>query len=250
MICHNSRNGLHHDGDNLASVGGPHAANQTDMFAGKNAYFVGQGYFPSPHSAVGDTCAGCHVKLVPTNVNTANDNHTFLTNDSICSNCHAKGQDLAALKGAFTVARADLIANGLLPVINAAIGSANAATYTVVPEDLAAGTTGSAPVMPGALPTALEVGTQHGQPVVIMTVGTQKVATKPTNILVGGTAVIARNGVVAKSLWNLKLVSWQDFDTAQLAPTDPAANLILNPPFAFDVLSATRNALAAATSGY
>src|SRR5207248_2207038 len=79
LSCHNSRNGaqtgsstltyLHEDGEkynagNPTGYSAPHQACQGDVFEGRNAYFMGT-TLPavSRHSAVEDTCVGCHMQL-------------------------------------------------------------------------------------------------------------------------------------------------------------------------------------------
>src|SRR5262249_53360279 len=55
-------------------------------------YFMPR-YNPSPHLAVADTCAGCHVKIA-TGSETASkqaSNHAFQVDSSICTACHATG---------------------------------------------------------------------------------------------------------------------------------------------------------------
>jgi hypothetical protein len=75
FVCHDSRNGARGDqfngvytnNDNpgtpapVTSIGAPHEADQGDVVAGRNAFFVPI-YSPSPHLAVQDACVGCHMK--------------------------------------------------------------------------------------------------------------------------------------------------------------------------------------------
>jgi hypothetical protein len=242
MVCHNTRNGAHGDSIAVTSVGGPHAANQADMFAGANAYFV-NGYFISKHAAVADTCVGCHMKI-PLATSTpaglgASDNHTFQATEAICATCHNGEVDLRALKGQFLSARADVL-GAIQNQINGALNGTTV-SYTVVAEDLVAGTTASTSTTLTALPVITDLKTQHGSPVLVLQVGSQTIVTKPTNIKKGGTtAVVAGNGIVAKALWNLLLVGGQG--------DDAAANVIHNPSFGFTVLGATKAAVVAAAA--
>jgi hypothetical protein len=248
MVCHNSRNGAKGQFAPVpASIGGPHAANQEDVFAGVNAYFVTSAYNVSPHAAIADTCAGCHVKKIPASVTTTNDNHTFMADETICSQCHATGVDLVALEGEFRAARTDVL-NGILALVNTALGATP--SYTVLPENLGTGATATTAITLTQLPTALELATQHGQPVFVFTLATAvadpfnaggtttTIVTKPVNILNGGTtAIIAANALIAKADWNLLLVSGQAGNVA--------SNVAHNRPFVFNVLSATKAALLA-----
>jgi len=116
MTCHNSRNGvqsadntltyLHEDGEtynggNPTSYSAPHQACQSDVFAGRNAYFLGNGSLPmiSRHAAIEDTCVGCHMVLNPkthlSHGSVAVDSHRFRIDaadlGTLCSNCHGTG---------------------------------------------------------------------------------------------------------------------------------------------------------------
>lgn len=116
--CHNTRNGvymdntgtvtsnttafLHEDGQTngtpFAITGHDHT--QADVFAGRNAYFMGGGLpMISKHAAVEDTCVGCHMALNPTthlsHGTPAVDGHRFGINTTnmatYCGNCHGAG---------------------------------------------------------------------------------------------------------------------------------------------------------------
>ena len=115
ITCHNSRNGaqaapsgtpvkltyLHEDGQtynggNPTGFSAPHQACQGDVFAGRNAYFMGN-TLPqiSRHAAVEDTCVGCHMALNPvTHLShgaAAVSSHLFRIEGNLtpfCSNCH------------------------------------------------------------------------------------------------------------------------------------------------------------------
>ncbi len=99
MSCHNTRNGAHGDDVSLDTFASPfqapHVAAQTDVYLGKNAYFV-SGLRISRHAAVSETCVGCHMAKQgadPTlTIQPASTNHSWRIDASgICSNCHGAG---------------------------------------------------------------------------------------------------------------------------------------------------------------
>ncbi len=136
--CHNSRNGaylladagtntfttvayLHEDNDpigsnpanpnlggtyaalgtNFSSIGSPHEANQSDVFEGHNAYFLNnQTPVLTAHSAVKDTCVGCHMTNNPGPTYNSHGTptvptHMFYISDAeaptLCAKCHGDG---------------------------------------------------------------------------------------------------------------------------------------------------------------
>ena len=124
LTCHNSRNGaqtgsetatyLHEDGEpynggNPTGYSAPHDASQGDVFAGRNAYFMGSSLpMVSKHAAIQDTCVGCHMTLQP---RTFFDDEGVLTNSThlfgiaesdvstLCSTCHGANVDGAGIQG-------------------------------------------------------------------------------------------------------------------------------------------------------
>jgi hypothetical protein len=113
VVCHNSRNGaqtgsstatyLHEDGEtynggNPTGYSAPHQAAQGDVFAGRNAYFLGAGAQPmmSKHANVEESCVGCHMTLNPqthlSHGGVATSKHVFYIRDQdrpkLCANCH------------------------------------------------------------------------------------------------------------------------------------------------------------------
>jgi hypothetical protein len=87
-------------GTKFTSLGGPHEANQGDVFEGHNAYFLGdQTPVLSPHSAVKDTCVGCHMENNPGTYTShgaaTTATHLFSITDAdvpnLCPKCHATG---------------------------------------------------------------------------------------------------------------------------------------------------------------
>jgi hypothetical protein len=144
ITCHNSRNGEHTDfmtsapnangvlfpvanqAAPLAGFGrGPHSASQGDFYFGFNAYF-GARLNPSAHMAVADACAGCHYKAVTASEVAAKQtsNHSFVVDNTICTNCHSSNVDGVALQAA-NQAQLDslrtLFASKLMTTINGAL---------------------------------------------------------------------------------------------------------------------------------
>ena len=122
ISCHNSRNGtistsstatfLHEDAASggVAPTGysAPHLADQGDVFAGHNAYFMGANMpMMSKHAAIQDTCVGCHMKLQPATYlshgSPAHSEHLFrITDDNqqtLCANCHGSTVDGLGIQG-------------------------------------------------------------------------------------------------------------------------------------------------------
>src|SRR5581483_4626923 len=94
----------------VTSIGAPHEANQGDVVAGRNAFFVPI-YNPSAHLAVQDTCVGCHMKAFPAGMTGAGTNHTWKIDNTVCANCHGSTGtpvDGEALQGQFDSAMSDL----------------------------------------------------------------------------------------------------------------------------------------------
>jgi hypothetical protein len=128
VTCHNSRNGaqsgstaltyLHEAGETYTPPGGsagdptgynaPHQAAQSDVFFGRNAYFMaGQLPMISRHAAVEDTCVGCHMKLNPKTLLShgapAAKTHLFRIEEAdfgtFCANCHSSAVNGEAIQG-------------------------------------------------------------------------------------------------------------------------------------------------------
>jgi hypothetical protein len=154
--CHNSRNGEHTDFNTqitqavntgtaaapvwtstglmvagpLATFTTPHTPSQTDFYFGFNAYF-GARTNPSAHMAVTDSCAGCHYKVTTASDVAAKEttNHSFIVDNTICSNCHSANVDGTALQSANRMQLdnlRNLWASKLLTNLNAAINTAGA----------------------------------------------------------------------------------------------------------------------------
>jgi len=97
MTCHNSRRGLHFDGnfDEVRGTGetsrAPHGSVQADILMGENAYMVNTGV-RGRHSLLTDTCVTCHMEATPPPDDLSYDqggtNHTFYASPDICTECH------------------------------------------------------------------------------------------------------------------------------------------------------------------
>lgn len=155
VTCHNTRNGaqtgsstatyLHEDGEaynggNPTGYSAPHTASQGDVFAGRNAYFMGATLpMVSRHAAIEDTCVGCHMKNQPkifySHGTPTPKGHLFRIVDAdmliLCSNCHGANQvngegiqasieaglaNLAAKIGAAGLAKINSVAGGIIRV--------------------------------------------------------------------------------------------------------------------------------------
>jgi hypothetical protein len=146
LSCHNSRNGttsasstatfLHEDsasgGVAPTSYSAPHLADQGDVFEGHNAYFMGDNMpMVSKHSAIADTCVGCHMTLNPQEFSEfgtpTHGGHLFRITDAnqqtLCANCHGATVNGAGIQGA-VVAQ--------LAALNKKISAAVIARATVV----------------------------------------------------------------------------------------------------------------------
>jgi hypothetical protein len=163
MACHNTRNGLHDDAHAPADYSAPHTPSQTDVLMGQNAYFVSVGEIAG-HSAIGDTCVQCHVKLVPASVTAMGSNHTFNADTSICASCHGDGvtggaQQAKTVAGLATLGTA--ISASISGVLSAAVSSPG--SYSVIAYDSASGWYTATPVSITAAPTAIALEEIHGQ---------------------------------------------------------------------------------------
>jgi len=130
-------------GTKFTSLGAPHEANQGDVFEGHNAYFLeNQTPVISPHSAVKDTCAGCHMTNNPgtylSHGATTTATHLFAITDAdvpvLCAKCHAGGTtnvDGASLQASVKAGLADVasaVGNAVIARINDTTGAYKAPT--------------------------------------------------------------------------------------------------------------------------
>jgi len=248
FVCHNSRNGARSDELNgvytdnsnpgtpvsVSSIGAPHEANQGDVVAGRNAFFVGA-YYPSPHLSIEDTCVGCHMKNFPAGLTGAGTNHTWKVDSTICASCHGGASDPVdgdGLQSQFDSALADLEA------ALSAVGQATVPNLYYKGSKSTVQITGvsSAVFVPGRSPgfvitfaapvidpnngsgTILVLGST-GSPAGLGSFYADSAGTKPSFDLLKGT--------FAKANWNYELL------------TQDGSRGVHNPSFSFDVLSAT-----------
>jgi hypothetical protein len=133
IACHNTRNGEHSDFVAAPSnFTAPHAAAQTDVVYGFNAYYVPR-YNPGAHLAVADSCAGCHYKVTTASQAQAKQtsNHSFVVDNTICANCHSANVDGEALQAVYQSSLdglANSISAKILNLVNTAIANGG---YTV-----------------------------------------------------------------------------------------------------------------------
>jgi len=168
ISCHNSRNGLqpgsdtatylHEDvetynGGNPTGYSAPHEACQGDVFAGRNAYFLG-GDTPmtSPHAAITDACVGCHMDKQPSTHQAFGspvaNSHEFRITDAdrpaLCASCHATDVDGSGIQGSVEAQLAAL-ATKMGNAVAAKINGLGSVTLTVYDSN-----TGLYSISPGA----------------------------------------------------------------------------------------------------
>ena len=128
-------------GAGFKSLGTPHEANQGDVFEGRNAYFLGdQTPVLSAHSAVKDTCVGCHMTNNPGTYTShgaaATATHLFAITDAqvplLCGKCHAQGSgnvDGAGLQAATAAGLATVLTNINTAIVSRLNDSTTPAAY-------------------------------------------------------------------------------------------------------------------------
>jgi hypothetical protein len=93
---------------NPTGFSAPHQACQTDVFAGRNAYFMGNSLpMTSRHAAVEDTCVGCHMANNPathlSHGTPAINGHEFRITDAnkgtLCAACHSASVNGEGIQG-------------------------------------------------------------------------------------------------------------------------------------------------------
>jgi hypothetical protein len=254
MVCHNSRNGARGDFVTVSSIGGPHAPVQTDLLLGQNAYFMGAGGKVSKHAAVEDTCVGCHMKLHPDSLTVKATNHSFGVDGTICKSCHSAGVTVEGLEGNFLTLRGNL-ETAFATAFKAAVGGSTPNYYVLAPNPTPGATPAFAVVNLTAAPTkivpsgrqanlamtfAAAVPNGFGTNVTTLTVNYRAVSLSSAtdvDVKTFTTPLFSTSGIIAKSNWNYWLVS--------SVSTNAAANVIHNPSFVFEVLSATTTKLLA-----
>jgi hypothetical protein len=274
MQCHNTRNGVR--GDEFAppaypANGGirtPHAPVQTDLLMGVNAYFMStfSGSTLSKHAWVENTCAGCHVEMKPDSVTATLTNHTFKADGSICKSCHGEEFNLEGIKTAF-VAERNAVGAGLAVGLNTAV-AANAGALYVKAGSVTYSASGTpsvgskSAIFKITAPAVIQSIDLLSSSVLLITFSTPNaLANMPAGFTnpAGANAIYASTGDLtsdaagtvkylgsatgtwAKAVWNYTIVSGPS--------DDPAANVVHNPSFVFNVLANTRKALATAAAG-
>ncbi len=258
MSCHNTRNNLHDDAHAPTSYSAPHVASQTDVYFGMNAYFLGVGAgadFTSRHTAVSETCVGCHMAKEGADptlfLQPQTSNHSWRVGEEICANCHGAGVNGEALKAHVELALSDVAAAGAValralvaPVFTAdasfLVRAWNSAT------DLYSSTLSSTSnVSVAELPAATSIAWEeiHGQIGVKMTLATpinvtwtDSTTTSVTELRFqlgslktnAGTAIVPVGGNIVKGMWNYFLVH------------SDGSRGIHNPTFVNQLLAATR----------
>jgi hypothetical protein len=240
ITCHNSRNGvqadntltwLHEDTNTyLGKLGysAPHLASQGDVFAGRNAWFMGTGSLPmvSRHAAVEDTCVGCHMALNPkthlSHGTPAVNAHLFRIDDAdaatVCANCHSANVNGEAIKSATEAglsALATKLTSAARTLFNGTatikiVGAVNPTTEATIGSD-GNGT------FAGTLVSGLALTEVHGQislvftassPVTLGGVSVSSFAVQLGNIQdnATSTALYANNSNFVKAGWNYFLI--------------------------------------------
>jgi len=241
ITCHNSRNGvqvdntltwLHEDTNTYTGKLGysaPHQAAQGDVFAGRNAWFMGSGTLPmtSKHAAIEDTCVGCHMALNPkTHLShgaAAVDGHRFVIEDAdaatVCANCHSSSVNGEGIKSA-TETGLSALATALTNAMAAKMSGKTISVTGAVDTTAAEATIGSgAGSFSGSTVTAVSIAEIHGQvsfffttssPVTFGSASASQFGVQLGNINdnTSGTPTVlyANNGNMVKGGWNYFLI--------------------------------------------
>jgi hypothetical protein len=214
VTCHNTRNGvtsdntvtfLHEDNDlnnPLTSTSTGHDGAQADVFAGRNAYFMGNSLpMVSRHAAVKDTCVGCHMALNPkTHLSHGApvvDEHRFRIEAgdvaTLCANCHS-----ANVNGVGTIAATDAGMTDLANRINSDILK-KLATYGTGSVD-----TGMDNVAANLITAAGYTGGTN----FTLTYSGNTVNSSITKLKVtGGAVVFSTSSNMMKAMWNYQLIN-------------------------------------------
>jgi hypothetical protein len=203
ITCHNTRNGAHDDANAPTSYTAPHTASQGDVFAGRNAYFLGSSLpMVSRHAAVEDACVGCHMVLNPkVRSNGTHKKHLFRVEEAdvatLCANCHGSLVNGEGTKAAIEAGLQDLEAN----IEKAMLDKLNATASVDTGVDNVA----------GSAITAVQLEESHGQIAFLLTYSGKTVDVQLRNIKVtGGAAVVAANSNLVKAGWNFFLIEGDD----------------------------------------
>jgi len=243
----------------VLNIATPHDPRQGDVFMGANAYFVTTG-IPSKHAVVADACVGCHMQLHPTSVTNFGDatNHTFKADGTICVNCHASTvsgtPSLSQLEGQFTLAQQNLF-NAMPAYFTLALG-ASPDFFVKLTSGFTCTSSTPCIVNLTQIPTAISIVPQGGSftftlgtPVTVTnsagssttgvtsltSISLSNISLTQVNATTLGPPAFMPNGVLARVLWNDTMVS--------SISTNPAAIVIHNPTFVFNILAASQAAL-------
>lgn len=242
VTCHNSRNGarsgsttqtyLHEDEEtynsgNPTGYSAPHQACQGDVFAGRNAYFMGTTLpMISKHAAVEDTCVGCHMELQPvthlSHGSTAHDTHRFIIAEgdvaTLCANCHSASVNGEAIQASVEAGLTNLKSKIETAAKAKFNGMANNIAVTGATDPATDTTIGSGSGnFSGSLVTSVELEELHGQiafifntssPVTFGSASASRFAVQLGNIKDAGTsaAVYALSGNMVRAGWNYFLI--------------------------------------------
>ena len=253
ITCHNTRNGLHNDGNPPTGYTAPHEASQGDVLMGENAYFVA--IDRSPHSYIKDTCATCHMELTlpppQLSYEGTGTNHTFAASLNVCSNCHSNQLDAASFKqshqaqvqrlsaalGRYLVANLPaqiVVKDGTPHQLDGKSYSLKSNTTVVGKDNIAAAFPTSSGGQQGfTLQFKEGVSFTYAPPgepphTIVLTSALVQLGDITTN---GTTPVIPVNSVLVKAGWNYYLIS------------DDSSNGIHNPSWVNNVLNSTNEAL-------
>ena len=169
--CHGTASGEHSDFVAApTSYAAPHAATQTDVVFGFNAYFTAR-LTPSAHLGVENTCAGCHYAAVTASQAAAKQtsNHSFAVDSTVCATCHSSNVDGVALQAAYESeldALGVAIAGKVLNLIDQALLPSGGAAYTVRAWDPASdqySSTGAPNLVLTVAPVSIDHTVIHGQ---------------------------------------------------------------------------------------
>jgi len=187
MSCHNTRNGLRDDAHPPTSYSAPHIPSQTDVFYGMNAFLVGVGTgadFTSRHTAVSETCVGCHMAKEGADptlfLQPYTSNHSWRVGEELCAGCHGAEVTGEATKARVEQGLADVAAAGAValsaaidPVFTTELGF-KVRAWDPVTDLYSSASSSTSNLTVAELPPATAIGWSeiHGQIGVTMTLAT------------------------------------------------------------------------------
>jgi hypothetical protein len=257
-MCHNSRNGvsgstayLHEDNDPVfgtpTSYSVPHQACQSDVFNGRNAYFMGDAGTPhlSKHANIEDACVGCHMKLNPDGL------HAFTIDPAkkaqLCANCHGNtnGEGLAAQVESLLAQLDEKIGSNINAKLDAEItldGAYNVRAWDPVADCYSSASSTNSNIAISQNATSVTLTEIHGQIGVVITLSSPIDASgglcpnlsnttvvysqlgSVVNDNTNKTKIVALTDPVVKAAWNYFLIE------------NGSAEGVHNPSFAVDTL--------------